>query len=641
MATDTSLVFNLLAKDKVSPELKKVNAGFGGLSSTIKKFALGATAIFGGFQAIGFLKDSLAQYRDAAKVGRLTNQVIASTGGIAGITADHVHALATKLQNLAGVDDDVIAGGENLLLTMTSVRNGIGAGNNVFDRATAAALDMSAALGRDLHGSILIVGRALQDPLKGMNALRRAQVILTADQQKAIKTMMAQGNLMGAQKVLLAALEQKFKGAAAAATDPMQKASVAWGNFKETIGSLVYPAVMAFSTYMNNKFIPMLQTGIALLKTGWTDGATASAGAIQKVGAAAHVAAQEVGKFLGWFTGGSERAKLLRDIAVGVGAVTIAIRLATAAQIAWNVATSANPWILLAEAIVALGVGIYYLWTHSAGFRKFFIAAWHDIWGVLKAVGGWFAGPFKNFFVTAWRDITGFASAAWNNVLKPVFDTIKSAAHLLVQNVTSLFNLLTYPIKAVIAPAVLWLWHSVFEPAFHGIAAVAYWLWQTVLAPVWDGVKVVFADVMKDVHRLGDVFSTVFGAIGAVISKNFNDTVSVVKGAINGMIGLLNSAIGFINRDIIDKVNKVPGVNFGHLVPIPKLDTGGTILQTGIAVVHKGETVVPARQSAAATAHRTVTVSAGDALTQYVLDKIRAEVRNRYGGDVTVALAGY
>jgi hypothetical protein len=46
-------------------------------------------------------------------------------------------------------------------------------------------------------------------------------------------------------------------------------------------------------------------------------------------------------------------------------------------------------------------------------------------------------------------------------------------------------------------------------------------------------------------------------------------------------------------------LSKIPGV--GNLIPsglanisLPRLDVGGTVLQTGIAVVHRGEVVSPA-----------------------------------------------
>lgn len=84
---------------------------------------------------------------------------------------------------------------------------------------------------------------------------------------------------------------------------------------------------------------------------------------------------------------------------------SIATGVMTAAQWLLNIALTANPIGLIIVGIVALIAVIVLLWTHSSGFRDFFIAMWADIWGFLKAVGGWFAGPFADFFIALWGKI--------------------------------------------------------------------------------------------------------------------------------------------------------------------------------------------------------------------------------------------
>lgn len=90
---------------------------------------------------------------------------------------------------------------------------------------------------------------------------------------------------------------------------------------------------------------------------------------------------------------------------------SVATGVMTAAQWLLNVALSANPIGLVIIAIVALVAAIVLLWTHSEGFRNFFIAMWGYIWDFLKAIGAWFAGPFADFFVALWNRITGVLGA--------------------------------------------------------------------------------------------------------------------------------------------------------------------------------------------------------------------------------------
>jgi phage-related protein len=97
---------------------------------------------------------------------------------------------------------------------------------------------------------------------------------------------------------------------------------------------------------------------------------------------------------------------------IATGAVAIATKAWVAAQWLLNIAMDANIIGLIVLAVAALAVGIWYLWNHSEGFRKFFISMWNSIWGFLKGVGAWFAGPFAGAFVTAYRWITNAAGTA-------------------------------------------------------------------------------------------------------------------------------------------------------------------------------------------------------------------------------------
>lgn len=109
---------------------------------------------------------------------------------------------------------------------------------------------------------------------------------------------------------------------------------------------------------------------------------------------------------------------------VAIIATTIATGAWTAVQWLLNVALTANPIGIVIVAIAALVAAIIWVWFHSAGFRDFLIGAWQTIWGVLKAIGGWFAGPFANFFVRAYQAIregtqivVDWIHARWSDVI--------------------------------------------------------------------------------------------------------------------------------------------------------------------------------------------------------------------------------
>jgi hypothetical protein len=153
---------------------------------------------------------------EGQKVAAQTDAVLKSTGGVANVTAKHVGVLADQLLRKTGIDDEAIKSTENLLLTFTKIRNETGKGNDIFDQATKATVDLSVALDQDLKSSAIQVGKALNDPEKGLTALRRVGVAFTNDQQKLVKHLVKTGQTLKAQKLILAELNKEFGGSAAA-----------------------------------------------------------------------------------------------------------------------------------------------------------------------------------------------------------------------------------------------------------------------------------------------------------------------------------------------------------------------------------------------------------------------------------------
>lgn len=160
--------------------------------------------------------------------------------------------MATELMNVTTLGDDTIQAGQNMLLTFTNI------GKDVFPQATKTLLDMSYAMNggatpsaEALSSQAIQLGKALNDPTKGMTALSRVGVTFTETQKETIKTMQETGDIAGAQQVILAELAKEFGGSAAAAAETfsgrMEQAKVKIGEIGETIGGALMPALSDMS----------------------------------------------------------------------------------------------------------------------------------------------------------------------------------------------------------------------------------------------------------------------------------------------------------------------------------------------------------------------------------------------------------
>ena len=213
--------------DKAETTGSKLSGMFrGGVGSAM---AYGA-GIFAAYQVLSFVAGEI---KEAQLASQQLDAVLRSTGGAAGVTAEQVNALGDRLASLSNFSDDAIISGSSLMLTFTQI------GSAVFPRAMQAALDLATAMNTDMKSAVLQVGKALNDPVKGMNALTRAGIQFTESQRTAISEYIKANDLLSAQGVILAELEKQLGGSAAAAantfTGSVQDLMDALGNLAEEL----------------------------------------------------------------------------------------------------------------------------------------------------------------------------------------------------------------------------------------------------------------------------------------------------------------------------------------------------------------------------------------------------------------------
>lgn len=163
----------------------------------------------------GLLGTIIEETRNQEQANTLLEARLKSTGYAAGLTADELKNMSERLRDVSTYEDDAILSAENLLLTFKNVKG------DTFEKATIAAMDMATALGGDLESSIMRIGKALQEPTKGVTALRRVGVQLTGTQEEMIKKFIKTGDVAAAQNIILKELESQFGGSAVAARNTL------------------------------------------------------------------------------------------------------------------------------------------------------------------------------------------------------------------------------------------------------------------------------------------------------------------------------------------------------------------------------------------------------------------------------------
>lgn len=628
--------------DEVDSSAKKSSLSLSGYVKGLAPLGEAVAGVFAVDKVKDFFAESIQGARESQKTNAQTEAVLKSTGDAAHTTAKQVEELAFAISNKTGVDHNQIQSSENMLLTFTNVRNAVGKGNDIFNQATQTVTDMSVALGEDSKSAAIQLGKALNDPIKGITALQRVGVSFTDAQKKQIASMVKAGNTMGAQKMILHELNKEFGGSAAAQATAGDKMKNTWKNFEDEIGQKLLPIIDAFENWISQHLLPAI---ISL--SDWIQ--THVVPVLKDMG-------QWVQQNSGWL-------KPLAGIVLGILA---AVKLWTMAQELLNAVLEANPIILIVSGLAALVIGLKLAYDKVGWFRDLVQGAWdviktaslwlwHNVldpmWQGIKLGIEMVVGYIK-VEVAIWeaifKAIAAVAKWLWKNVLEPAWQGIKLGISLLVDYIKVQIAIWEAIFKAIAAVA-QWLWKNIISPVFDGIketisAAIhvistviggalsgikAAWssVWNGIkffVSTIWSGISTVVGD---GIHGIVSVITTVGSAIsrawssiwngikstvvnivnglGSIISGIWGGITSGLKSVINGGIDIINAAIRGINH-MIDIANDLPFVNIPHISPIPHLWTGGWIHGPGSAtsdsipaMLSNGEFVVNAHAASA------------------------------------------
>jgi phage-related protein len=468
-----------------------------GVGTKGKAIAGAFAGAFAAAGAVSLVKGLVSDARESQRIGKLTEQVIKTTGGAANISAAQVGDLATSISNKTGADDEAIQSGANLLLTFTNVKNEVGKGNDVFNQATGLVTDMSAALGQDAKAGAIQLGKALNDPTKGVTALSKVGVSFTAQQKEQIKTLQDSGDTMGAQKIILGELSKEFGGAAAATATKSQLLGVRVGNLREQLGTYLLPVVDAVSGFLADKLVPGLSAAATFV------GRNASAfkvlvGVLGVVGAAVLI-------YMG---------------------VTKAVTLATEAwafiQKVLNQELKANPIGLVVTVLALLAVGLIYAYKHSETFRNivnatfgavrsFVVGAIHTVIGIVRALGAFISGPagapFRLYFAVV-KLYVGLIIGIVRTVLGGLVGIVKGIMHVV---------------------------HGIFTGDWHEI--------KMGIGQAIGGIVTIVKGVpAKILHALGDLGHLLYDAGGKII-QGLVDGIGDAFGKVKGKLGDLTKSL--------------------------------------------------------------------------------------------------
>lgn len=462
-----------------------------------KQFATGIGVA--GAAVVGFGVLSVKAFSESQDLIAQTNAVLKSTGGIAGVTADQVNKLASAFERQTKFSDEEIRSAENLLLTFTKINK------DIFPQATSLVLDMSQALGQDLKSSAIQLGKALQDPVLGVTALRRVGVAFSQDQQDVIAKLVETGQSAKAQAMIMKELTTEFGGSAKAAGDTFAGKLIRLknqlNNVQEAIGEILVNAIQPLIEGMLDWIEKAggVEGIMAKLRDGFDKirpfiPAIAGAiigGLVPAVVAATLAFGSWFLTMLPWFALGAafvvlwQKSKVLffalagavTGLAVAFGVIMLPTIIAsTAAFISLAIAVIAATWPFILIGAVAAAAA-YLIITHWTEIKTLFGK-------IFESLKRW-VGEARDALVGKWNEIKDVTLSVWNSVKDTVVGAFEAIQGWIekhkkgLTDIATVISLLLGPLMIKLAAQAL---ATGIQMAASAIVAGATWAAQALVA---------------------------------------------------------------------------------------------------------------------------------------------------------------
>ncbi len=191
-----------------------------------------ATRIIG--QVINEVSKLEDEWKGAEQSIAKLGSVVRSTGAETWTSTQKLLDYAEAMQSVTTYTHENIEESQAVLLGFRNI-SGVR-----FDAATKSILDMATVMKMDLVSATQAIGKALDNPIQGMDGLSRQGFKFTEQEKALIKSLQESGHLMDAQDIILKELTKTFGGASEAvaktATGLKDQLKIAVGEINEEIG---------------------------------------------------------------------------------------------------------------------------------------------------------------------------------------------------------------------------------------------------------------------------------------------------------------------------------------------------------------------------------------------------------------------
>jgi hypothetical protein len=247
--------FNGAGFSKLEKELKRLTTPIEKVAAVSRSLAPAAVI---GLTALTGMAVSAVRAAEEAQVANDRLDAVANAMNLFGAetskVTDRLKEFAEVNERSLAVDADIIKATQAKLFTFKNLARTADEVGGAMDRATLAAIDLAAAGFGEAEQNAIQLGKALQDPVKGITALARSGVTFTEQEKEKIAALVETNRVLEAQDLILSAIETQVGGTAAATATGSAKMSLAFLAMQDALGEALMPVFEALVPLVTDFF---------------------------------------------------------------------------------------------------------------------------------------------------------------------------------------------------------------------------------------------------------------------------------------------------------------------------------------------------------------------------------------------------
>lgn len=234
-----------------------------------------------------------------------------------------------------------------------------------------------------------------------------------------------------------------------------------------------------------------------------------------------------------------------------------------------------------------------FLNTTMDGIISFFETAWNSIKDTVSSVLDTIIGIFETFWGYV-SPIFEFALMSLDMLISGDFTAMQEFILSIWTGIKDFFSATWETLKSIFSTSLTSI-SNTFKSIWTGI--------KTFFTDIWDGMKslvsssfeTIVSTIMGFLDPIKAAFQTIWDAAVGVVTGAVDTVMTTIKDMINGIISMVNKAIGGINS-MAAAASVIPGVSIPQIPDIPYLAEGGVVTSPTLAMIGEGdgpEAVIP------------------------------------------------